>query len=118
MSLALGEDFVDEFLAHYASQYYDPAKAHEYYLRNRELKGRQSTKGMSDTQRQAWSYTKNQIVLARKADLEGASEAQKTFLQQAREQAKALREEISAKMKDLIESLANKDTGETASALK
>lgn len=29
-------------LYHYASPYYDPAKAHEYYMRTRELKGRSS----------------------------------------------------------------------------
>ena len=26
-------------LRHYASPYYDPQKAHEYYMRTRELKG-------------------------------------------------------------------------------
>ena len=30
----------NDYLAHYASPYYDPAKAHEYYMRTRELKGR------------------------------------------------------------------------------
>lgn len=34
----------DEFLAHYASEYYDPVKAREYYLRTRELKGREKAK--------------------------------------------------------------------------
>ena len=29
-------------LRHYASPYYDPQKAHEYYMRTRELKGRRS----------------------------------------------------------------------------
>ena len=31
---------IDELLQHYASPYYDPVKAHEYYMRTRELKGR------------------------------------------------------------------------------
>ena len=39
---------VDDFLQHYASQYYDPVKAHEYYMRNRELKGRRSTSDLND----------------------------------------------------------------------
>lgn len=30
-----------DFLAHYASQYYDPVKAHEYYMEHRKLKGRE-----------------------------------------------------------------------------
>lgn len=31
----------DTFLAHYASKYYDPVKAHEYYEEHKQLKGRQ-----------------------------------------------------------------------------
>ena len=27
---------IDELLQHYASPYYDPVKAHEYYMRTRE----------------------------------------------------------------------------------
>lgn len=30
-------------LMHYASQYYDPEKAHEYYMEHRKLKGRENT---------------------------------------------------------------------------
>ena len=29
---------INEPLQHYASPYYDPVKAHEYYMRTRELK--------------------------------------------------------------------------------
>ena len=37
-SVKLGKEF---FLAHYADPYYDPAKAHEYYLENRQLQPNQ-----------------------------------------------------------------------------
>lgn len=37
-----------EFL-HYASPYYDPAKAREYYLRTRKLKGNKDTKTLPDS---------------------------------------------------------------------
>lgn len=30
-------------LKHYASEYYDPVKAHEYYMEHRKLKGRESS---------------------------------------------------------------------------
>ena len=33
---------MEEGVIVHASQYYDPVKAHEYYLRTRELKGRQA----------------------------------------------------------------------------
>lgn len=42
-----GQVYVEDFLAHYASEYYDPAKAREYYLKTRELKGRQSTSDLT-----------------------------------------------------------------------
>lgn len=44
-------------LRHYASPYYDPQKAHEYYMRTRELKGR-STTSLNDEGKKIWSYTK------------------------------------------------------------
>lgn len=47
-------------LRHYASPYYDPQKAHEYYMRTRELKGR-STTSLNDDGKKIWSYTKNNI---------------------------------------------------------
>jgi len=47
-------------LRHYASPYYDPEKAHEYYMRTRELKGR-STTSLNDEGKKIWSYTKNNI---------------------------------------------------------
>ena len=47
-------------LRHYASPYYDPLKAHEYYMRTRELKGR-STTSLNDEGKKIWSYTKNNI---------------------------------------------------------
>lgn len=52
----------DELL-HYASPYYDPVKAHEYYMRHRQLKGkaRPSTSGLNETGKNAASYVKSQI---------------------------------------------------------
>lgn len=44
-------------LRHYASPYYDPQKAHEYYMRTRELKGR-STTSLNDEGKKILSYTK------------------------------------------------------------
>ena len=105
--------FVGDFLAHYASEYYDPAKAREYYLRTRELKGKQSTseltrkgdKGGNERRTQAWSYAKNQISEAKKGSLEALSAKRKEVVDRARDNAQARREEISAKLTDLIKFL-------------
>lgn len=56
-----------DFLCHYASPYYDPVKAHEYYMKNRELKGRStSTAGLNSEGKIAASYVKNQITTEHK----------------------------------------------------
>lgn len=47
-------------LRHYASPYYDPQKAHEYYMRTRELKGR-STTSLNDEGKKIWILYKNNI---------------------------------------------------------
>lgn len=39
-------------LLHYASPYYDPVKAHEYYMRHRKLKGRRIGAGASSLKEQ------------------------------------------------------------------
>jgi hypothetical protein len=108
--LVVAEEFVEQFLAHYADPYYDPIKAHEYYLQNRQLKGRQSTKGMSQTQKEALGYAKNQLAVAKKGDLQTAATANKQAMQQLHAAATARRDEITAKLKDLFAGLKTQTT--------
>lgn len=112
------EAFVENFLAHYASEYYDPAKAREYYLRTRELKGKQSTSSLNvkgdkagnERRSQAWSYAKNKIGEEKKGNLEALSAQRKEVVDRARDGAHARREEISQKLTALLELLTNKRT--------
>lgn len=53
-------------IRHYASPYYDPVKAHEYYMKNRELKGRSSTSGLNEEGKKAASYIRQQLINERK----------------------------------------------------
>lgn len=62
----------DLYLIHYASKYYDPVKAHEYYMRTRELKGRRSTSGLNEEGRSAAEYIKNQVYAERDQELSGS----------------------------------------------
>lgn len=101
------EEFIEDFLAHYASQFYDPVKAHEYYLKTRELSGRQSTKGLSDKQKEAWSYAKTKIKEAKTNETEKASEDRKVFVEKARDKAQAARKDISEKMSKLFASIGD-----------
>ena len=51
------------YLIHYASPYYDPVKAHEYYEAHKKLKGRHSTANLNDKGKAAASYVKDQLTL-------------------------------------------------------
>lgn len=66
----------DESLKHYASPYYDPQKAHEYYMKTRELKGensRRSTAGLNDEGKAVAQYVKEQLNTERKGKVEDHS---------------------------------------------
>lgn len=95
---------LDEYLLHYASEYYDPVKAHEYYMKNRELKGR-TTKGMSSEQREAWSYAKDNIRNEKKSKVELAKVTKEKQLEEFRAKAEATRLRIAEKLKMLIEQI-------------
>lgn len=105
------DDKVEAFIAHYASQYYDPVKAHEYYMRTRKLKGRFSTRGMNQKQKEAWTYVKAQVGAKKKAQTLQARSARDSGIAAARQRAKSLRLELSKKLKKLstIESKAERE---------
>jgi hypothetical protein len=65
-------------LTHYASQYYDPVKAHEYYEQHKKLKGRTSTKGFSQDQKITAQYVKKQLTEERRAKTEQSKEKTKS----------------------------------------
>lgn len=88
-------------LAHgYASPYYDPVKAHEYYMQHRVLTGRTSTAGLNDKGKEAARYVKNSLNDERKrltdssrerlkSALERNSSARSNAINAAREKTKA-----------------------------
>lgn len=86
-------------LSHYASQYYDPAKAHEYYLRNRKLKGGTSagpklSKQSRQKQSEANAFVRNQVATAKKTDLTNRANEQTARLKKMQETAQATRDRI------------------------
>lgn len=87
---------------------YDPVKAREYYLRTRELKGRHSTKDMSDTQKESWAIAKSGLGESKKEELKKAQEAQKARVEAVRQKAEATRIRIEAKLDALLEKLKTK----------
>lgn len=93
------------YLTHYASKYYDPAKAREYYLKNRKLKGR-STGGMSEGQKEAWAYSKEQISTDKKSMIDESDDAKTKQIEALRSEAEETRQRISQKLKLLSEQLS------------
>lgn len=92
-------------LRHYASPYYDPVKAHEYYMRTRELKGR-STSSLNDEGKKVWSYTKNNIKSEKAAKVKEEQEKRALKIKQLRTKAEATREQITSKLKTLNNKLS------------
>lgn len=96
-------EFVNHFLAHYVSDYYDPAKAHEYYLKNRELKGRRAVSGLkSEKQKQAWAYAKDKITTEKKDLVKETGNEFKADIKNIRDEAHNRREKLSGLLKDLL----------------
>lgn len=97
----------DQELTHYASKYYDPEKAHEYYMKNRQLKGR-TTSGLSDEGKNIWAVTKDNITSSKKREIEATKLQKEQEIESLRSKAKATRKSISDKLKRLSIMLADK----------
>ena len=70
---------------HYASPYYDPVKAHEYYMKNRELKNRRSTSGLNEEGRNAARYVKEQLNAERNKKISDHKEATDSSIKRGKE---------------------------------
>ena len=110
----------------YSSQYYDPQKAHEYYEKHKQLKGRNtrtSTAGLNEAGKIASKQVREAIKEERKAYNEKIKEEMKGKIEQLRnmlkgmskEERKRRREEIMGKIKGLREE--NKAKREEAKAM-
>lgn len=106
----LEEDDDDE-IKHYASPYYDPAKAHEYYLKNRELKGRRSTAKLNDEGKNAARYVKEQLSTERKQKVETHKEQTNSTIDSLREHKNAQVEAHKNAMQVKIDNLRQKLKG-------
>ena len=91
---------LDDGLKHYASDYYDPEKAREYYERTKELKGRQSKSGLNDAGKAAADYVKTQLTTEKKQKID----LEKTSIQS---QADIHKEQMQNKIDSLRAQLKN-----------
>lgn len=84
---------------------YDPVKAHEYYMAHRKLKGRHSTKGFSDTQKEQWAYTKHELGEERKnrnaTNREAINATRQARLKQLSDAASTQIESLKSQLKNM-----------------
>jgi hypothetical protein len=88
----------------YSSQYYDPTKAHDYYERTKELKGR-STSGMSDEQKKTWNYVKEGVMTEKKQKIEEIQTSSTAEIKRLRSKTTSVRQRISGKLKKMIKKI-------------
>lgn len=98
-------------LVHYASKYYDPVKAHEYYLRTRELKGRTSTGGLNDTGKEALTQVRAKLKEERDSTVKKAKE---DTVNQIIKNSSAMQSRIDS-LKKMFEGLGNQSADEQSS---
>lgn len=107
---------------------YDPVAAHEYYINYTKkglTKGRRSTKGFSQTQKEQWAFAKHQLSEEHKAIGKNitsvSSTTRKVLTERARDKIKAIRgrlkglsKEEKAKVKEEIQGLIDGIKGKLA----
>lgn len=100
-------EFINSYLSHYSDKYYDPIKAHDYYMRTRNLKPRRPVGDLkTDAKKQGWKYATKQINEAQKKESLAAAESNKAKVKALHATALKRREEITSKLKTLMELLS------------
>lgn len=92
----------------YANKYYDPVKAHEYYEKNKKLKGRHSTKGMTNTQKEMAAYVKDKLNTEKKQKIQNVTDQSKSQKVNVSDAAKRKRESFTKSCSYIISNLRAK----------
>ena len=106
----------DDEIYHYASKYYDPVKAHEYYMQRRELKGRVS--GIKNTStasisRHPTSESKRTVTEAQREEMKiRAEELRKEIIESISKRIKRLSDEDKKRIGDEIKKIIDKTRDE------
>lgn len=101
---------IGHILQHYASKYYDPIKAHDYYMRNRELKGRLSSANLNQEGKEKWRYVKSQITEEKKQNLAIIKTEKDNKIQSFRDTSKVQSQKLSSSLTNQLEVLKKPET--------
>ena len=97
----------DDIIMHYASEYYDPVKAHEYYMKHRQLKGR-SKGSLTDKGKEIWSYTESNIKDRKRKEIQEAELEKEVRIKELRDNTNKKKVEISNKLQKLLDAINSK----------
>lgn len=98
----------------YASKYYDPVKAHEYYDKHKKLKGsssRTSTAGLSDEAKMIAKQVKESIMEEKKHLTDSLKQIMKDKIDSIRQRMKGLSSEEKESLKQEILALKEEFKG-------
>ena len=96
-----------DILIHYASPYYDPVKAHEYYEQHKHLKGR-PTGRLTDEGKQVWKVTNMNIDQAKKIENDKARLVKLSSVQQFQNTTEEQYTMIKSKLTELLNAINTK----------
>lgn len=88
----------------YSSKYYDPVKAHEYYMKHRKLKGRKrgSTRDLNEQGKAAAEMIKKQITEERKEAVKKLNDEMKSKIDRLRKSMKNRLKGLSGRAKERL----------------
>lgn len=106
-------------IAHYASPYYDPQKAHEYYMKTRELKGRsgsssgttttsRSTSKLNDSGKIIWNQVKGNIKNEKNAAKKNLDSQRDAQIAELKNRTQESQEKIFTKLEKLQNAFVKK----------
>lgn len=114
-------EFINDILEHAGPpqpRIYDPVKAHQYYLKTRELKGRTGAGLKSKQQKEGWAYVKATVAEKKKNELQTLSFFNKLSMQKIRDDVAARRKELGAKIKSLDKNTSKEERTKLAAEFK
>jgi len=88
-----------DFLAHYSSPYYDPQKAHDYYMRTRKLTPR--APAPTQKQKEGLKYAGDKIAGNKKAEIKKLTDTTNKTVTTTQKRAKESQKRVAAKAKEL-----------------
>lgn len=91
----------------YASKYYDPDKAHEYYEKTKKLQGRRSNKGLNEEGIAAAEYMRKQVDDEHSRELSRYTDDAKRKIEQADKDLETTVNDISNQLSSALEAARN-----------